>query len=798
MDVRSRLITVAVILLAFAARLNTLGDIPFWYDEGLVGWAARQSFWETARWTAADVHPPLYFWAVTVWRLFVGETEFALRLISVFFGVLSVVAVYKIGERVQGAPLGNLAALFFALSRFHIWWSQELRMYILGSMCMVFSIWLTVRIVHGEPKRGDWIAYVLVSTAGLLSIYLVAFALAFESLYVTIWLAGCYVTRRAKSMPSFPARLIADAWKSTELRTYLRWVGAQVCVVLLFLPWFLLFLNSYRTWSDSTAFDFLLFIQFYTTMLAVGASANIDQWLWATLIVWALLLMGAALATLGVIGKAARRFSPGGAPARAGEASANGGWLVVLLLVLPPLTVYLGTSPRSFFYTPRVEARYLFPFIWSFYIVLGWCVWRIIKAHRWAGVVSAITLIVLFSASNYQYYASRAPNDVYQSLTATLRAHRQPGDGVLLHDDRTWPIFEFYFAAPNKIWKGVPNGARVREGDADRLLSEFWERHEAVWMVWNEDALRIDEDHRLEKWLAERAVFSHEIALGAKRLIFYARTRERAQTANLLASSASPTYKANLFVGSDVVLTGYDQAVQRYRVGDEMILGLYWQSQRNAEAEVIMRNTGGAERGRWRTVITPGASRTLVRYPITTDLPTGDYDIAVVVDGKPTVFARAEVSQPPAVTIASDAVVATPREARFQNGIRLLGYDAPVTRLRAGDNMQLTLYWRTEQSVAQRYKVFVHVLGATWNPRTNNPLWGQRDQEPANGALPTSAWGVGRTVVDSYLFRISPDAPAGRYVIEIGLYHLTTGERLPIVIPDGTADHVNLFEIEVY
>ena len=70
-----------MLLIAFAARLNTLGDVPFWYDEGLVGWSARLPFLESARWTAADVHPPLYFWAVTVWRLFVGETEFAVARI---------------------------------------------------------------------------------------------------------------------------------------------------------------------------------------------------------------------------------------------------------------------------------------------------------------------------------------------------------------------------------------------------------------------------------------------------------------------------------------------------------------------------------------------------------------------------------------------------------------------------------------------------------------------------------------------------------------------------------------------
>src|SRR3954462_15577120 len=129
MNIRTRLLVIGALLIAWGARVNALGAVPFWYDEGLVSWSARLSFIDTARWTSADVHPPLYFWAVTVWRWFVGESEFALRLLSVAFGLLSVVAVYKIGERLNGPKLGALAALLIGLSRFHIWWSQELRMY---------------------------------------------------------------------------------------------------------------------------------------------------------------------------------------------------------------------------------------------------------------------------------------------------------------------------------------------------------------------------------------------------------------------------------------------------------------------------------------------------------------------------------------------------------------------------------------------------------------------------------------------------------------------------------------------
>jgi hypothetical protein len=804
MNLRDRIIALAVLLAAFAARLYALGDIPFWYDEGLVGWSARLPFLETARWTAADVHPPLYFWVVTVWRLAAGESEFALRFVSAVFGFLSVVAVYKIGARLQGPPLGALAALFLGLSRFHIWWSQELRMYILGSMFMLFSVWLTLRIVHGRPARGspprarpraslenlrrpqraDWLAYILVSTAGLYSIYLVAFALAFESLYVVGWLLLEKLNHQVTKTQSLFKKIIDAIGSLFKNRLLWTWVGAQAVVVALFLPWFLYFLTQFRTWSDSTPFDFALFVQFYATLLASGAASDIDQWLAPVLAVWAVLVLGALAGLRGRRDGAGRR----------------GGWLIVLLLVLPPLTVYLGTTPRSFFYTPRVEARYLLPFIWSFSLVLAWCVWRIGRARRLLGIAAALLVVVLSGVSLSQYYAARVPNDVYQSLAAALRAQRQPGDGVLLDDDRTWPIFEFYYAGGNKDWKGVPNGSKIREKEVNGFLSDYWEQHDALWLVWNEDALRIDENHALEKWLAGHAVLSHEESFGNKRLIFYARTAERARSSGTFVSAARPTYVLNMAVDDGLTLKGYDQAIHQYRAGDEIVLGTYWRSSQAAGVTAALQEAGGAARAEQKLSIPAGDSFLLLRYPITVDMPPAEYRVVVSAGAKQSMFvARAEVGAPGVETASPDVTIQTPSDVRFQNGIRLIGYDANVSTLRPGDNLPLTLYWQAGQPVVQRYKVFVHLLGTSFNPKTNNPLWGQQDQEPLNGALPTTAWGINNTVSDQYLIKLSPDAPPGRYIVEIGWYQATSGERLQVVGGDGhvVADHVNLLEIDV-
>ncbi|MCA1554674.1 MAG: hypothetical protein LC737_09880, partial [Chloroflexi bacterium] len=376
-----------------------------------------------------------------------------------------------------------------------------------------------------------------------------------------------------------------------------------------------------------------------------------------------------------------------------------------MLLVLPPLTVYLGsTNQRSFFYTPRVEARYLFPFIWGFYVVLGWCVWRLLRAQRVMGALAAAVVLALMGASAQDYYTGRAQSDVYQSLTATLRAYRQPNDGVLLHDDRTWPIFEFYFATPNKIWKGVPNGSKIKQSDADFILSDYWDQHDALWMVWNEDALRIDENHALENWLRERAALTREFVFGTKRLIFYARTDERARNADRLDIFIKPTYVTNLPIAEGVMLKGYDQVLRRYRVGDEIVLGLYWQSERAVVVSASLQDDYRHEYARQNISVTAGISRALVQFPVTTDLTHDQYHILVSTTGGIREVARAEIHNTSLTTIAPDANIPTAREARFDRGIRLVGYDAYFENIRAGDTVRLTLYWQSDQPIEQRYK----------------------------------------------------------------------------------------------
>src|SRR6185503_6861272 len=71
-----------LILAAFALRTQRLGNKAIWWDEGFSVFLARMPLAEMMDATAHDTHPPGYYAALHFWRLAVGDSEVALRLLS--------------------------------------------------------------------------------------------------------------------------------------------------------------------------------------------------------------------------------------------------------------------------------------------------------------------------------------------------------------------------------------------------------------------------------------------------------------------------------------------------------------------------------------------------------------------------------------------------------------------------------------------------------------------------------------------------------------------------------------------
>ncbi len=763
---RPRLLLLGVLLLAFALRLFRLEDANIWWDEGLAVWSARMPLGQMAAWTASDVHPPFYFILLHFWCLAVGETEFAIRFLSAVFGVLTVAALWRLGLAVapnrprvaQVAALGG--ALFLALSRFGVWWSQETRMYALAGLLCTLSLLLALLLQRRFTIRRA-IAWLLVTAAALWTLYLLAFLLVVEGLY---WLW------RLRSLPSTRMRR----------RSLTRWAVLQIAALSLFVPWLLYALPRMRSWSVQTTFDVGLFARLYATLLAVGASTDIDAWRWPVIIIVAALILG----LLALFWNRRRTAAPAGIV------------LLVLAVLIPPLVVWLLTAmPRGIGYAPKPEARYLLPYAPAFYLLAAWSLagFGQLFGKRAPWLVPALfcALVAVQLWSLAAYYHDRYLSDDYQSVAQTLIAHVHPGDKVLLHTDQPWPVFAYHYPQP---FSGTPNAQEATPANVDAWLRPLWPQSDALWLVVNEDALRADKDRLYEAWLSEHAAGRQEWRLGDKRVIAFARTPARVITLADLAPGFAPPPPPLTLQGPGGALVGWEQPLRRLRVGgfahvaafiahpgpDRATLTLGDPPLAQAEADLAF----GPDLLRLPLTLVPPLTAKPGWQPWRLSLGAGTETVGwVQLLGRATKAASTEAISPQ-----------HPARATFGEPplVRLLGYD--LGQPARGQPLALTLYWQVLGQIPTSYKVFSHLVGPDGRPAA------QGDDYPVHGERPTTTWQPGEVISDAYTIPLPPDLPPGRYPLKIGFYDPVTGARLLVRDAAGAAqpdDQIVLGEVEI-
>ncbi|MFW6097982.1 MAG: glycosyltransferase family 39 protein, partial [Chloroflexota bacterium] len=180
---RQTFLAILLTLLAFAVRAHNLGGDSLWIDELITLWDSIQGWQWMLR---IEDHPPLLYiltwFSVSVF----GESEFTLRLPSLFAGVLSAPLIYTLARHFGYGRAGLVAMLLLALSPFHLHYSQEARHYaLLMTLSLASFLWL-----HRAMSRSTlaaWLGYGGLTALNLYTHYAALVVLGAQALLIAGW-----------------------------------------------------------------------------------------------------------------------------------------------------------------------------------------------------------------------------------------------------------------------------------------------------------------------------------------------------------------------------------------------------------------------------------------------------------------------------------------------------------------------------------------------------------------------------------------------------------------------------------
>ena len=391
---RSGWILVLVLLVAFGLRLYSLPDKEMWYDEAFAVLYAENELGSIVYGTitpvegaAADIHPLLYYFFLHGW-MGIGQSPFLVRFPSVVFGLVSICLLFRIAKELFDAQAALLAATLAAISPFHIWYSQEARMYSLLCLLSLLSIYLFVKAGKSNEWR-HWIGFGL-CTGVALYVHNLAF-LIIVALDLVV--------------------LLRRRWALLR-----RLVVAHVVSLLLFLPWLLLVPGQFAKVRQAYWIPRPGPTELVRTLIVFNFNLPGPNWALPFTLFFSLLLLALTLYRL------LRRASPSGARSWATD-------LCLSLSFVPVLTMFAISQIKPVYIERALLASALLYYVTVARAMLRSRLPRLV-------VISLIPVpLLLVTSLWYQYNYAGFPRSPFRQANAYLRERYVAGD-VIVHDSK--------------------------------------------------------------------------------------------------------------------------------------------------------------------------------------------------------------------------------------------------------------------------------------------------------------------------------------------------------------------------
>ena len=159
-----------------------------WYDEALSAWVASGPLDRLIHWcTQVDIQVPLHYIVLRGWMALLGESEFALHLLSAFCGLLAIAALFTLARRLTRlTSVATIAVFILAFSPGFLWVAFEVRAYALALALFAWASVFLVECLKPAPRRWVLVVYCVLALATLYTHYTALAALAAHVL-IALW-----------------------------------------------------------------------------------------------------------------------------------------------------------------------------------------------------------------------------------------------------------------------------------------------------------------------------------------------------------------------------------------------------------------------------------------------------------------------------------------------------------------------------------------------------------------------------------------------------------------------------------
>ena len=770
-----------IILAAFILRVFRLDVQSLWYDEAFSVYLAHFDLATITARTAADIQPPLYYYFLHFWLTVAGDGEFALRLLSLCFGVLTIPLLYVTARRLftptpsplpratgEGLEVGVIAALLATISPLYVWYSQEARMYNLITFWLLLSSYALLKGLE-ETQRKWWGVFAIANIAAVYTHYFAFVVIAFQLLFALVSSFNVQSLRLLKSKP--------EALKPLTL--------SFVAIIVAFLPWtpFVLarFGQDASYWRGALKLDEALRHILINFTMGESVLENIAQSIAAGWLV--VLLIGLAASAI-----QNSKFK---------IQNVNHPITFAVLYLVVPLALVLFLFSRN----PKFNARYLMIASPAFFLLLatGLASMHVMfqRAKTLARASVGIILItlygLLFTSALYAdynaYFDPAFTKASFRDVVQYIEKHIASDEAIILTSGHMFPAFNYYYRgdAPTIRLPDEPtlNTERVLGYDTANVLNQTIAGKRGAWVVlWQDEVVdpngfvpmllsscgkeaQLEPTSfyqvRLRYWtLQPNARFTVEPEPGTRHVANF-----KNQFKLLGWDSPNPT-PADVGASFNLYWQSLDMFEDDYNVALRVVdaAGNLWGKQDRRPAGYNYPTT------RWKKGENLFGAYTV---PLLAGAPAGDYFVEITFYTKSNesgldVLAPNGAPIGKSVKVGPIPVLPATKPAMFaslniQNTISqslppftLLGYQLERDKASAGETIPLTLFWRADAQPDKDYRFRLWFDGS---PTAFLPL--------ANARFPTSAWRAGEIVRGQYRVPIPSNITAGVKELKLNL-----------------------------